>query len=402
MARSKRSQDKKLREREDLVRRSPTLSDGAKILWIELLRGWAWDDTSCCPSQEALGIALGWSVRRVKRRLAELVGFDLLKVSKDDRHARNTYTLCDRIPEDVCHPKRLINKTLRECSILEQGTESSRAILEQGTELSCAILGQGTESSPASGVAGDGIVPYLGTELSPKDESTKDELKEEDESTVRRAERTDVEASKPSNECPVGMKNEGVGLSESRNEIEGLLIETEAEKPIRRKRRGRRAGDASLVGLPHLEPKGATSPAAHLSYAEAGPPPPQTPSDVLELLKWEIEQKYGRDAAESVRTLSAQEAGQIKRAILSKYSPKVVVGMIRVLVWDWEVARGACWPQTMALYPAIEHLVKYRTVLSGAQTRGFDYTGTRRGTHNTYHSRYLSKTAATPECDDPF
>ena len=97
------------------------------------------------------------------------------------------------------------------------------------------------------------------------------------------------------------------------------------------------------------------------------------------------------------------QAGKIKRAILTKYEPKVVLRMIRVLVWDWEVAREVCWPPRKEhKFPDVESLVLYRVALSGATITGFDYTGARRGEPNTYYMKYLKDSETTVKSDDPF
>lgn len=384
-----RSQDKKLREREDLVRRSPDLSDGAKILWIELVRGWAWDDKECCPSQESIGVALGWSVRRVKRRLAELIGFGLLIVKKDKRHRRNVYEIVAKIPKEVCDPRRLINKTL---SDFARGTESSCINLAQGTESSL----QGGQNCPATG---DETVPSEGTELSPKDEY-KDELTEDElkkECAVDTAHATDTDSAKD------GLKNEVIKNKQTAadwDDFNEMIAETKntISKPRARKRR---AANKALTGLSHLGNKGAVKPAGDEGFISGGPPPLETPKSILLLLRDEVEEKFGVVAVATVTNkLSGKEVRQLKTLIINKYSPEVIISMIRVLVWDWEVAREACWPSAEEVpFPDVKHLIDYRLALSGNTTSGFDYTGRYRGSHDTYANRYL---AGKRPADFPF
>lgn len=402
--RSSRKQDKKLREREDLVRRAPDLSDGAKVLWIELLRGWAWDDLSCCPSQEALAIALGWSVRRVKRRLAELVGFELIKVTRSETHKRNTYEIATRIPEAVCHPLRLINKTLKDMKNSSQGAELSPLIL----------VDKGTPPSPTWGrncpvlpVSGDETVPKQGTELAPKDESLEDETKEEDETKRVLSHTHGSHGSSCMLQCPSGT-NEGRTqdpfLEEGPEDFLSLSLVT--DPPTKRASpRKRRSPDKSLTGIASSLHKGPVSPAASAQYVEASPPPPETPNDILNLLRSEIAAKYGDEvSAPCGMALSGKERGQLKSGILAKYAPDVILAMIRVLVWDWEVVRSVCWPpRKESVLPDINHLVIYRIPLSGATTTGFDYTSIKRGAHTSYANRYLNQGGPiTPPCDDPF
>ncbi len=404
-----RRQDKKSRGREDLVRRSPEVSDGAKLLWIELQRGWAWNDTSCNPSQEGIAYALGWTTRRVRRRLAELVGFKLLKIVKGENHQRNVYVLANDIPTSICDPRRIINKELRSLKEEEESLLKEHEVISGGS-------GYRTESSGDTGQnrpeAPDNSVRCYRTVVSYKDELLKDELKE-DELLKMQAPR--CQRSNTDHLIDSGDSNQKTPLDNSEGEdivlddASGLLAEVIAEppkkKPKRKKpnTRQRRGVNKTLMGLDDPEPKSPGEQVGQVDYVEAAPPPVETAKDVLSLLYSEILKKYGEVLAEGVPDeLGSKERGQVKTCLLTKYSPNVVAKMIRVLVWDWEVARTACWPTSAETIPSIKHLVQYRTALSSNIATGFDYTGSNRGHHRTYARQYLGEGRDTPEGDDPF
>jgi len=104
---SKRRKKRRYRECEDLIRRSPVLSSGAKLLWIELLRGWTGDDLRANVSQSTLAIALGKNRRSIIRWQAELVNNGLIKTKRTGRAL--VFTVVTDIPESICPPDRLNN-----------------------------------------------------------------------------------------------------------------------------------------------------------------------------------------------------------------------------------------------------------------------------------------------------
>ena len=413
---ARRSQNKKMREREDLVRRSPDISDGAKLLWIELQRGWAWDDLTCDPAQETLAFALGWSIRRVKRRLAELVGHGLVIVERNDIHTRNSYTLAEKIPEDLCDPKRLINRILLQLKremMEKQGTDLSRALAnldKQGTELS-----RGTgQNCP---VAGDETVPWQGTEVSRKDELHQDELIEDELLKKQPQKRLQSSNSDSSSEAS---KNQEEPANFS-DEVDDPIPMVESDSGKKRRRcsickepghnsrscskkatRGKRAStllefeDKSLVTK--------TTPAVPSdNYEQAKPPPPKTPDDLLELLRSEVVEKYGAGEAKKIPyELTGEETGKLRNIILTKYDPDVVIDMIRVLVWDWEVVRNTWPPRPEDKLPKVSAIWVYHETLSSATGVGFPRTGSQRGGRNTYAARYLNKGGPSIQDDLPF
>ena len=124
---------------------------------------------------------------------------------------------------------------------------------------------------------------------------------------------------------------------------------------------------------------------------------------VLELLRREITEKFGPMAARGVPSkLSSKEKGQIKNTLLRKYEPDVILSMIRVLVWDWEIARETFWPpRPNRGIPLVENLVLYANDLAGAISTGLRYAGDRRGAENTYSDLFLEGKTKVEE-DTPF
>jgi hypothetical protein len=133
----------------------------------------------------------------------------------------------------------------------------------------------------------------------------------------------------------------------------------------------------------------------------ASPPALKTPEDVLTMFADEIRSKYGDAAFDTIDlNLEIDARKKIEHGIIAKFKPHIVIGMIRVLVWDWEVIRETCWPhQPKVNYPRPEFLMVYRPAIASAVPTGFDYTGAIRGSHTSYAQRYLSDGKII---DDPF
>jgi len=460
--RSKRGQNKKARTREDLVRRSPILSIGAKLLWIELLRGWAWNDKSCNPSQPVLANALGVGKRSIIRWAAELQGHGLLTVSKTPDG--NFYSLAETIPEEICHPDRLINRDLgdylapSECQI---GT----TIVPDRHQRSDNLTTPSARLAPSRCQIGTTIVPDRhqgGAKLAPKDEY--DEREDERKMSTMRAlscsrgseagegvhssSLTSLAPTEPRKEGGEGgeeeeEKDENLDSAKSSrdsaksfldsdkknlssalhsvdnstappqtHETEELLTEKDEKPPEKRKKRtrapsrkrNRRSADRETCGVEGTLAQAAREATGGPEYVQATPPPPTTPADVLELLWAEVKEKYGEATSRGIdQGLGSKERGQIRKLLLDRFPPDVVMSMVRVLVWDWEVARAACFPPRRELrIPKIDQLIQYRAWLSAAITTGFDYTGDMRGVAKTYRSRYLEPGSTVPDPSDPF
>jgi hypothetical protein len=94
--------------------------------------------------------------------------------------------------------------------------------------------------------------------------------------------------------------------------------------------------------------------------------------------------------------------GQIRNTILRKYPPDIVLAMLRVLVWDWEIARTTIFPfRPERPIPLVENLVQYAADLAAATSTGLSYRGDRRGAVNTYRDRFLEQKEKV-EDDNPF
>jgi hypothetical protein len=205
-------------------------------------------------------------------------------------------------------------------------------------------------------------------------------------------------------------KNEG--STDPMAEAEDLIAEDEppkASKGFKRKTKPR-APRSNLVSQDDQPltpfPEAMRSPQDHdgvVFDTPASPPPVETPDEVVLLLRGEMETRWGRDAIKGFpMELTGELSGKIKNSILRKYPPDVIFSMIRCLVWDWEVARGVCFPfRPTARYPETLALVQYAGELASRVTTGFDYMATRRGALNTYHDLFVRKIPFIRD-DDPF
>jgi hypothetical protein len=190
--------------------------------------------------------------------------------------------------------------------------------------------------------------------------------------------------------------------------VEELLEETEEEavdvqramveernRPRRKVRKARKVDPALGGNAGQMSDK---PPPPGTRIVSAKPLVPKHPIDLLNLMIDEVELKYGKRAAGTIgRTLNTEMRGKLRRAVLDKYDdPSLVIAMVRVLVWDWEVIRQECWPYTKANYPNIDRLAKHHAELAAATPTGFEWAGDLRGAVDTYANRYLRR-----EDDDP-
>jgi hypothetical protein len=161
----------------------------------------------------------------------------------------------------------------------------------------------------------------------------------------------------------------------------------------RRKKRGKRAPSPALVSAAGDTRRSASGAPGGPDTVQVGPPPPTDPEDVLALLRGEVEEKYGAKAIRGMpMELTRKDRGMVRNVILAKFPPDVVISMVRVLVWDWEVARSECFPfRPQVPYPTVEALVQYQESLASSVETGLNYSGTRRGAWNTYANRYLKE-----------
>jgi hypothetical protein len=203
---------------------------------------------------------------------------------------------------------------------------------------------------------------------------------------------------------------ENVGYDEN-HEIEGL-IEDPLDQVPRKFVPKQRAPDPALVSgigkgvTPFPEAQGASQSDDLLKKDPGVPSPPITsPDGVLALLGDEVTEKWGSRAARSFPYELAPKGTitrKIESAILRKYTPDVVRDMIRLLVWDWEVARGVCFPFRPGIaYPDLDSLVQYHKELASRIETGFVYPSSQRGSLNTYRGLFIEKLERVAD-DDPF
>jgi hypothetical protein len=190
------------------------------------------------------------------------------------------------------------------------------------------------------------------------------------------------------------------------------LIEEAGGQPSSRPTRKRkpRAGSPALVsGAGHVQRPfpdalGASESPSEIQFDSQPPPPPvEKPMDVLRLLKGEAETRWGKKSTHGYpMDLTGELTGQVKNVLLTKYAPDVILAMTRLLVWDWEVARGACFPFRHGVpYPDVKALVQYAGELASRIETGFDYMRHRRGASNTYHDLFIRKIPFVND-DNPF
>lgn len=471
---NKKQENKQPDTREDRVRRSKLLSPGAKLLWIELKRGWSWGRDECWPSRDILAALLAVSERSVSRWAKELEERGLIKI--DRRMSGNRYKLVQTIPEDLCDETRLQNREFASqfrLNIESQQTDrgiitdvTRRAVGSQNEDVAQNIktapdeISRLTEAQDRTNcpIRGDNLASRMGqfgitqgtiwhirdAKLASEDDVMKlfkedVQLKkcaarsgeqhpehcthgktEESEVAIKSSgrENSDMELGQadslspglpssdlepPPHESPVTPAPAlPSSLAQPPDELDELLEEEIPAKRLPksadklREPRTRRSNQ-TICGV-----SGVLDAAAQLAkqaavdprlYDEAPPSPPQSPQDVLEILRSEIRSKYGFDASRSVpMTPEAATHKIVAKTILEKYPSDVVIKMLRVLVWDWEQVRTFFPPAPGVRTPTLEHLVKYRAILSTSINTGVDYDIAGRGSHNSYAARYLNKT----------
>jgi hypothetical protein len=403
------------------------LSTGAKLLWLEL-SAWAWDDPVCFPKQELLEFALKASRFSITRWLKELREHKILTVERQQKG--NRYVLAEEIPAKVCDPARGVNSKL---VALVRGHGGSRSDVADSQHVDAPdeipmcdpatsdVADLQHDSDPhVAGMQHSNVADLQHASEVHQGKYVHEE-EEVDQQEVKRESPQETPASKTSDSSSGGTprcarEHEGRKENHPNEEIstyedgepqvvdqQGFTNEKPPEMQRRRRKRTKRAPDENLVTLPGEGLRTASGDPHCTNEVEVSPPPPHEPEDVLRLLRGEIEEKYGSRACRGIpHDLTKKQRGQLRNAILKKFTPDVVISMIRVLVWDWEVARTTCFPfRHQAPIPTIEAFVQYQEILSSAVTTGLKYDGARRGEWNTYSSRYLQDENPIDD-DDPF
>lgn len=174
-------------------------------------------------------------------------------------------------------------------------------------------------------------------------------------------------------------------------------------KQPRKNRRKKRGPDLAIATTQHAM-RDAGKPTTGMKVVEVPSPPVFGSEDVLALLRGEIEAKYGPKAIKHMpHTLTGVDSGKVRNAVLNKYAPDTVISMVRILVWDWEVARSSIWPHKVQVkIPTVEALVQYQETLASAVETGLNYDGADRGKWVTYASKYLVDANPSVVPEDPF
>jgi biotin operon repressor len=424
------------------IRRTRDISDSAYKLWAELAFGWAWNEPACFPSVATLAAATGKTTRTVFRMLKELEEHGLLVRSKQGNG--NKYTLASTIPPKlqgaVLDNRKIVQKVKEQglqafedphqesCpddwAVSHQeagvGTDdvtkmSHRSLGEDVTRMSCSYVTK-MSPTPSRDVMNSSHHP---PDLCDTDVTGSIDVQEKylsPEEKYGNGKREPAPAS-PASSVLSGMRdlsrasrgNEGstdAGMAEA----DDLIAEAGGPSRPTRKRVKPRKGSPALVSgdgrarAPFPEAQGGSQSASDVQFDAPPPPPPvEAPEDVLRLLKGEAETRWGKQATHGyAMELSGELRGKVTNVLLRKYPPDVILAMVRLLVWDWEVARGVCFPfRKDVRYPDLLSLVQYAAELASRIETGFDYMATRRGALNTYHDLFIRKIPFIPD-DDPF
>lgn len=427
---SKKSWPKRRDEIRKHLRRSTELSDGAFRVWDELASGWAWNDPVCFPNYAMMAKAMGKHRNTIRKYVDELVELGLVE------RYRKTRGYEFRLVEDL--PGRFVdpfveNKGLREDrrkSVTDGEPEPEVmnnivCITEQESEKRCPR----SDTSDAQDVVhhnrcdAQALVQSDAQHLVHVDEVQKEEEQKQEEENRKgkvrelrvRASKTEGGTMRSPSRCALGDEGidpngEIVTYSED-NELEGL-IEDPLDQAPRKFKPKQRAPDPALVsglrkgGTPFPEAQGAPQ-SDDLQKSDPGvPSPPITsPEDVLALLRDEVREKWGQRATRQFPVELAPKGKltrQIESAILRQYTPDVIRDMIRLVVWDWEVARGVCFPFRHDVpYPDLLALVQYHKELANRIDSGFSHVTGKRGSSNTYKDLFIDKRTRVAD-DDPF
>jgi len=406
----------------------------AKTLWVELAMNWCWEGPDCFPGQNALSVVLGIHQNTTSRLMIELVESNLLKRVR--AHRGHHITLVTAIPEPLLADEwRFDNRILTQRVKADQKMKRSAndAVRSQSPKKGLEV--QETKKPLTNGVVSQSLLKGLTSEpvtLKVIDQSLlkgmyrsigkgKPSKERNKHSNLKRTRSKTNESVQKSEKDRVRLKN-----SESREEPRSeepdveqkTYVEPERQVidpsdlmedplPIQmqysKNKRGKRAPSLDLVASSGHGLQTASQPPEGTRTVQAGPSAPMKPQAVLALLRGEIEEKYGSKPCKDIPyRLTGKLSTQIENIILSIYNPTVVIGMIRVLVWDWEVARTTCFPYRPQIsIPTVEALVQYQETLAAAVSTGLTYTGARRGEWKTYRNRYLGDLDLFDD-DDPY
>ena len=415
--------------------RIPQVSIGAKLLWSELALNWCWNSPECCPRQQALAVALSAHSNSISKWLNELIKLGLMSRERMNRSYR--FVLATEIPANLLAEGWRFNNveltrrvkngmTQRGANHIKEDWENTESDSQSQKRGSANHIKEDWEQVPPTKKRigqphkrGLYIKPSKGK---PSEEEEKPDEREERES------RNSTHALKDDGDSMEVMGARCARACEGSDSVEDPvdpsdekqrtyvpddtqpadpsdLMEDPPQKQPRKNPRQKRGVSDDILGRPPGRGlRNAGKPPHGTKVIQAGDPPTWKPKDVLSLLRGEIEAKYGADAVKVMpMSLTGADSGKVKNALLNKYAPDVVMAMIRVLVWDWEVARTACFPfRPQVKYPTVEALVQYQETLAAATQTGLNYDGAVRGNRKTFASRYLANAKPSAAANDPF
>lgn len=148
-----------------------------------------------------------------------------------------------------------------------------------------------------------------------------------------------------------------------------------------------------------FRPPGGLTPGAGVEATTRSTPPPETPAEVVGVLKAEI-RAAGLPSAGLPEGVNHAWRQQGKKLLASGYSPTQIRDMIRVLVWDWVAAREmvAKWsgdPIRQMPYPDMNAVWRYRDQAAARIETGFVISASdnrdQRGRGSAYLDRYRAE-----------
>lgn len=407
------------------ISRSRKVNNAAFRLWYEIAFGWAWGgENSAFPKVEMLAKALGKGRTTILRGLDDLEALGL--ITRDRQSHGNVYQLPIECPEalksSITNANIAASVRGRKSKKKTQG-DVPKTTHHDAATVSADVSFSGPCDVPLMGhhppcdvpLSGHHDVPLMGHQCKYIKESfiKKEKLKKGNlgdpadhphsdsvfsEGSPSRSALGNEHATQDRDQRSYNESDENKGLSEIAC----------PEGPRSRSKQG--FGSSEEIPRSDLAVKtlsgstGASQRDDHIK-SEVGVQSTlvESPTGLLRRLRDEVERRWGARALRGFPSeITPKLAGQIKGVILGRYSPDVIEDMIRLVVWDWEVARGECFPfRKEDRYPSLLALIQYAEVLAGKITTGFLYPSHSRGAVNTYRDLFIEKKEIVDD-DDPY
>jgi len=414
-----------------------SLSVGARLLWIELASNWAWNDPVCYPSQDVLALGLGTHRNSVTKWMNELVEAQMVLREKVNREYR--YTLAEEVPAALIEEEwKLSNQELTQRGKAKRpARRNSKNRTDDAVRSHAHKTGMETheDEKPVTQKVeamhkicdwGPGpmhkicacepfsCTKYVHATRRMKEEK-QDELEKDKQDELKQECELEIRTSKVGGSVTPGTSRFALGGEADKpdraNEISELMDEEDEISPkSNRNKRKRRGASPDLVSgvsrpkLPFPEAIGASVSDDQINY-DKGPEgiPVWDAEIVLQLLSDEVEEKFGPKGSRGFPdSLTSKLTGQIDKTVIQKHKPDVVRDMIRLLVWDWETARGVCFPfRRDQKYPDPLSFVQYAKELASRIETGFSRDSAQRGGVNSYRDLFLEKKEREDD-DNPY